>query len=111
MAVRKQYTKEFKQQAVSLISEQGRSLAQAARDLGLRENLLSRWKKELAQQGQQAFLGHGRTQEEELAQLRREKEILRREREILVKAVGIFSQQLPQDTSSSRSIRASSKSR
>lgn len=111
MAARKQYTKEFKQQAVSLITEQGLGIAQAARDLGLRENLLSRWKKELAQQGQQAFPGHGRTQEDELAQLRRENEILRREREILVKAVGIFSQQLPEDTSSSRSTRASSKSR
>ncbi len=92
---RKQYTKEFKQQSVSLITEQGISLAQAARDLGLRENLLSRWKRELAQQGQQAFSGHGCAQEDELARLRREVEILRREREILKKAVGIFSQPLP----------------
>jgi transposase len=94
-APRKQYTREFKQQAVDLITEQGVSLAQAARDLGLRENLLSRWKKELAQQGIQAFPGHGRVHEDELTKLRREVEILRREREILKKAVGIFSQPLP----------------
>ena len=94
-ATRKQYTKEFKQQAVSLITEQGVSIAQAARDLGLNDNVLSRWKKELAQQGGQAFPGHGHAQEDELARLRREVEILRREREILKKAVGIFSQQLP----------------
>jgi transposase len=94
-AVRKQYTREFKQQAVSLITEQGVSIAQAARDLGLRENLLSRWKKELAQQGEQAFPGHGNAQDDELTKLRREVEILRREREILKKAVGIFSQPLP----------------
>lgn len=94
-AARKQYTKEFKQQAVSLITEQGVSLAQAARDLGLRENLLSRWKKELAQQGSQAFPGHGHAPDDELTKLRREVEILRREREILKKAVGIFSQPLP----------------
>ena len=92
---RRQYTKEFKEQAVGLLTEQGISIAQAARDLGLRENLLSRWKKELAQQGTQAFPGHGHAQEDELAQLRRENEILRREREILKKAVGIFSQPLP----------------
>ena len=94
-AARKQYTKEFKEQAVGLITEQGISLAQAARDLGLRENLLNRWKKELVQQGTQAFPGHGRAQEDELVRLRREVEVLRREREILKKAVGIFSQQLP----------------
>ena len=80
---RKQYTKEFKHEAVRLVTEQGVSLAQAARDLGLRENLLSRWKKELAQQGRQAFPGQGHAQEDELAQLRREVEVLRREREIL----------------------------
>ncbi len=40
-ASRKQYTREFKHQAVRLVTDQGVSLAQAARDLGLRENLLS----------------------------------------------------------------------
>ena len=95
MAVRKQYTREFKHEAVRLITEQGLSIAQVARDLGINDNLLSRWKKELAQQGQQAFPGQGRAQEDELARLRREVEVLRREREILKKAVGIFSQQLP----------------
>ena len=92
---RKQYTSEFKHQAVRLVFEQGLSVAQAARDLGLNDNVLWRWKKELTQQGEQAFPGSGRVQEDELAQLRREVEVLRRERGILKKAVGIFSQQLP----------------
>lgn len=39
---RRQYTKEFKEQEVGLITEQGISLAQATRDLGLRESLLRR---------------------------------------------------------------------
>ena len=95
MAARKQYTKEFKHEAVHLVTEQGVSLAQAARDLGLRENLLSRWKRELTQQDEQAFPGQGQAQQDELARLRREVEVLRREREILKKAVGIFSQPLP----------------
>jgi transposase len=94
-ATRKQYTSEFKHQAVRLVTEQGLSMAQAARDLGINDNVLARWKKELGQQGEQAFPGTGRAQEDELAQLRREVEVLRREREILKKAVGIFSQQLP----------------
>ena len=82
-ASRKQYTREFKHEAVRLVTEQGVSLAQAARDLGLRQNLFSRWKKELTQRGEQAFPSQGRAQEDELAQLRRENEVLRREREIL----------------------------
>ena len=92
---RKQYTSEFKHQAVRLVTEQGLSLAQAARDLGLNDNMLSRWKKEFEAQGARAFPGQGHPQEEELARLRRENEVLRRERDILKKAVSIFSQQLP----------------
>lgn len=92
---RKHYTNEFKHEAVRLVTQNGLSLAQAARDLGINDNLLSRWKKEVESQGQQAFPGQGRAQDEELAQLRREVEVLRREREILKKAVVIFSQHLP----------------
>lgn len=92
---RKQYTSQFKREAVRLVTEQGLSIAQAARDLGINDNLLSRWKKELEAQGPQAFPGQGHIQEDELARLRREVEVLRREREILKKAVGIFSQHLP----------------
>jgi transposase-like protein len=56
MAVaRKQYTREFKHEAVRLVIEQGPSIAQAARDLGLHGNLFSRWKKEMAQTGEQTF--------------------------------------------------------
>ncbi len=92
---RKQYSREFKLEAVRLVTEGGLSIAQASRDLGINDNLLSRWKKELEQNSQRAFPGHGQPQDEELARLRRENEVLRREREILKKAVSIFSQHLP----------------
>ena len=92
---RKQYSREFKQEAVRLVTLGGLSLAQAARDLGLNETMLGRWKKELEAQGAKAFPGQGHPQDEELARLRRENEVLRRERDILKKAVSIFSQQLP----------------
>jgi transposase len=82
---RKQYTSEFKHQAVRLVTEQGLSIAQAARDLGLNDNMLSRWKKEFEAQGAKAFPGQGHPQDEELARLRRENEVLRRERDILKK--------------------------
>ena len=88
---RKQYTPEFKREAVRLVTEGGLSMAQVARDLGLDDNLVSRWKKEAQQNGTRAFPGVGHPQDEELAKLRREKEVLRQERDILPSVVSIFS--------------------
>ena len=89
---RKQYSSEFKHQAVRLVTEQGLSLAQAARDLGLNQNMLGRWKKEFEAQGAKAFPGQGHPHDQELARLKRENDVLRQEREVLKKAISIFSQ-------------------
>lgn len=89
---RKQYSSEFKREAVRLVTDGGLSIAQAARDLGLNDNLISRWKKEAQQNGHKAFPGQGHPQDEEISRLRREDEVLRQEREILKKAISIFSQ-------------------
>ncbi len=89
---RKQYSAEFKREAVRLVTDKGLSLAQAARDLGINDNLLGRWKKQMESDAERAFPGHGQPQDEEVARLRREVEVLRQERDILKKAVGIFSQ-------------------
>ena len=88
---RKKFSREFKREAVRLVTEGGLSIAQAARDLGLNDNMLSRWKQEATQNGQRAFPGQGYPQDEELSRLRRENEVLRQEREILKKAISIFS--------------------
>ncbi len=56
---RKQYTSEFKREAVRLVTEGGLGMAQVARDLGVNDNLVSRWKKESLQNGQRAFPGQG----------------------------------------------------
>ena len=93
MAVhRKQYTKEFKEEAVRLITQSGLSVAQVSRDLDVNQNVLRRWKQELEEHGIQAFPGQGVPIEQELARLRRENEVLRQEREVLKKAITIFSQ-------------------
>jgi transposase len=89
---RKQYSSEFKREAVAMVTRGGLSIAQAARDLGLRDNMISRWKKEAEHNGQRAFPGQGHPQDEELSRLRREVEVLRQEREVLKKAISIFSQ-------------------
>ena len=89
---RKQYTREFKLEALKLWETSGKSAAQIEQDLGLTKGRLYRWKKDLKQGGDDAFPGHGRQigLEEEVRRLRHELEITRQERDILKEAVGIF---------------------
>ena len=92
---RKQYTKEYKVEAVRLIVEEGRSLSEVARELGTAQSLLHRWKKKSEEGTIDPFPGKGRLspEDEELRQLRRENKRLRMERDILKKAVAIFSEE------------------
>ena len=85
---RKIYSREFKQEAVRLVRESGQSLAATARDLGVDENSLRKWKRAEESHGERAFPGKGRSHDEELAQLRREVALLRQERDILPSAIG-----------------------
>jgi transposase len=89
---RKNYTAEFKQEAVRLVTEQGYSMSQAARNLDININMLRRWKHQINEQGQEAFPGKGRLlpEQEELYRLREENKRLRMEREILKKTVTFF---------------------
>ena len=82
---RKNYTAEFKREAVRLVTEQGYSMSQAARNLDVNINMLRRWKKQINEQGQDAFPGKGRLlpEQEELYRLREENKRLRMERDIL----------------------------
>jgi transposase len=90
---RRQYTREFKLEAVRLLERSGRNASQLERELGIGRGNLRRWQREFAADGEDAFPGHGRLtpEQERLRQLERENEILRQERDILKKAVAIFS--------------------
>jgi transposase len=92
--VRKQYTREFKVEAVRLLETSGKSAAQLERELGIGSGNLWRWKQDFAADGEDAFPGHGRLtpEQERVRQLERENEILRQERDILKKAIAIFSE-------------------
>jgi transposase len=81
------FTKEFKQEAVRLAQTSGRSLTQLARELGISDSALYTWRKQLAEEGEQAFAGKGHQSEleEENRRLRREVEVLKQEREVLKK--------------------------
>lgn len=86
--VRKTYTREYKLAAVRLTTEGGISVAQAARDLGINENTLHKWRQRLAADPQDAFPGKGKLKprDEELRRLRRENQALRQERDFLKRA-------------------------
>ena len=76
-----------------LATEPGNTAAKIERDLGTGRGVISHWKRQLRQNGDEAFPGKGhlKPQDEELRRLRRENERLCRERDILKKAVAIFS--------------------
>lgn len=82
---RRQFTREFKLEAVRLIKERGISYAQASEDLGVHPTQLRNWVKQLAADPEQAFPGHGQMKPEqlEIAQLKREVAKLKAERDIL----------------------------
>jgi transposase len=87
-----QFAEEFKQEAVELTKSSEKTISQIETDLGIPHGLLNKWKRHLAQEGTDAFRGHGQlsSSEAELRQLRQENELLRQEREILKKALAIF---------------------
>ena len=92
---RKQYTREFKKEAVELITVQGYSIAQAARSLGIRDSLLGRWRQEYLTLAQDAFPGSGNepAEKDELSRLREENRRLKMEKEILKKAAAFFARE------------------
>ena len=90
---RRQYTREFKLEALRLLETSGKSAAQIEQDLGIGSGNLYRWTRKLAKDGEYAFPGHGllTPEQEQIRQLERENAILRQQRDILKKAVAIFS--------------------
>ena len=91
---RRKFTDEFKDEAVKLITEQGYSIAEAARNLGVNANLLGRWKKEKENPTEEANgAGAMTAMQAELKRLRKENKQLKMEREILKKAAAFFAKE------------------
>jgi len=90
---RRRHSDEFKQEAVKLVTDQGYSVAEAARDLGLHENLLRTWKKKSETEAIDSELSE--EERMELARLRAENKRLRMERDILKKATAFFANEKP----------------
>ena len=90
---RRKYDREFKLEAVRLVTKGGRSVSEVSRNLGVHENLLYKWKRQYLEDNKYAFPGRGhlKPEDEELRRLKRENADLREERDILKKALAVFS--------------------
>ena len=92
---RRKYDREFKVEAVKLVTERGTPIAEAARNLGIHENLLRMWKKKYLEDTADSFPGKGhlKPQDEQLRCLRKKLADVEEERDILKKALAIFSKE------------------
>lgn len=90
---RRKFDREFKEDAIRLIVDGGRPVRDVARDLGIHENMLHRWKQEYLQDKEHSFpgKGHMKPHEEEIFKLKRKVADLEEDRAILKKALAIFS--------------------
>ena len=99
MAKRTYFTKEFKLEAVRLLDAGEKPASDLARELGIRRNLLYKWKEQLELHGDNAFPGKGRApssdkQSEEIKRLKQELKESREEVEILKKAAAFFAKEM-----------------
>ena len=96
-AKRKNFSPEFKSEAVRLLEQGNKEAAQLARELGLKRNQLYKWQKEVQQYGNQAFPGQGQRQRlkrtDETRVVQAEVKKLREENEILKKAALYFARE------------------
>ena len=88
----KQYPREYKEEAVALVTEQGYSVPKAAESLGINPNMLYKWKDKLEAESQVKDLEE--SERDELKRLRKEIKELRMEKEILKKASAFFAKEM-----------------
>ena len=86
--VRRKHSHEFRRNAISMVEDQGYTTAQAARELGINQNLLRTWLKKYGKAAESSGLSEN--EQEELDLLRKEVGRLRMERDILKKATAFF---------------------
>ena len=92
MGRRRIFSREFKTEAVRLVVERGVKVAQAAKDLGIHENVLRKWVLNFKADPEQSFPGRGKMKPDdaEVARLRRDLAKTKAERDILKKAIAYF---------------------
>ena len=95
MATRRHFTQEYKDQAVSLVLDSGRTIVDVARSIGVHEMTLGKWVKNARDNGRVQDKELSESERAELERLRKENAILRMERDFAKKVAAWFAKQQP----------------
>ena len=87
---RRSFTEDYKTGAVRLVLDEGKTVAAAARDLGLTESSLRNWVEHARADRTKGKTGLTTAEREELTRLRKDVRELRMERDVLKKAAAFF---------------------
>lgn len=87
---RRKYSREYKQEAVTLVQQSTQPISHIANSLGLNDTMLRRWIKEFSEPTKTVFPGNGTPRDEEVARLKRELAEVKRERDFLREAAAYF---------------------
>jgi transposase len=88
---RRQYSDEYKSEAVRLANDSGKPVTQVARELGVNANVLHRWMREEREAQAAGKTRSGvKAEQEEIARLRRELARVTQERDFLKRAAAFF---------------------
>ncbi len=90
MGKRRKFSAEFKREAVAMTQMPGATVRQVAADLDIGEGVLGRWRRELRELGEKAYVGQGQARDEEIMRLKRELAVVKRERDFLQEAAAFF---------------------
>ena len=93
MPKRRKFSDEYKREAVRLATQPGVTKTQVAHELGIVPNLLFRWCRDYASNGEAAFPGQGNPRDEEMAALKRELSRVKKERDFLKEAAAFFARE------------------
>ena len=93
MSNRRKFSDEFKREAVGLTRQPGVSVSQVARDIGVGDGVLGRWRREFSTNKMNAFPGSGVPRDQEMATLKRELARVKRERDFLRDAAAFFAKE------------------
>jgi transposase len=87
---RRSFTEDYKAGAIRLVLDEGKTVAAAARDLGLTESSLRNWVEQARANATMGTTGLTTAEREELTRLRKDVRELRMERDVLKKAAAFF---------------------
>jgi transposase len=95
VTTRRHFTQEYKDQAVSLVLNSGRTRAEVAKSIGIHEMTLGKWVAKAKKSGRDPDEELSESERAELERLRKENSVLRMERDFAKKVAAWFAKEQP----------------